>query len=250
MDIIILAAVTVLGFFGGIYSATVGGYGLLVVPALIFLGVPPHEAIGTDKMAAIGITLTSWAVFHKKKLVDYKVGSFTALFAVLGSVVGAVLLLGMGTEDLKKAISIATVAMLAVIMLKKDAGMVRRERGTRRHEWVLGAILSFAVGIYGGFYGGGFATLQSYVLILLFGQTFIESAATRKVASILVIGVTAVILGMNGKIDYALGIPLTISSSLGGYLGAHYATKLGNVWVKRMFFAVVLLMSAKLYLTT
>lgn len=246
MDIITLAAVTLLGFVGGIYGTLVGGYALLIVPALIFLGLSPQEAIATDKIASLAMVVTGWSVFHRKKLIDYRIGGFTAFFGMIGSVIGTFLLLETGTEVLKKIISIATIVLLFVITLKKDAGTTPREKKISRREWALGALFSFAIGIYGGFYGGGFATLQTYVLILLYGQTFIEAAGTRKIMGFLVVLVPAIILGLNGKIVYSVGLPLLVASSLGAYAGAQYSTKLGNVWIKRMFFAVVLLMAAKL----
>lgn len=246
MDIITLALVTILGFVGGIFGTLVGGYALLIVPALIFLGLSPQEAIATDKIASLAMVVTGWSVFHKKKLINYKIAGFTAFFGMLGAVIGTLLLLEAGTDLLKKIISVATILLLFVIMLKKDAGTARIEKNIGRREWALGAILSFAIGIYGGFYGGGFATLQTYVLILLFGQTFIEAAGTRKILGFLVILVPAIILGLNGKIVYSVGLPLLVASSLGAYIGAQYSTKLGNVWIKRMFFAVVLAMAIKL----
>lgn len=246
MDLITFIAALAVGFVGGAYSATVGGYALLVVPTLIFLGLSPHEAIATDKVANLGMAATSWSVFHKKKLVNYKIGAFTAIFGVAGAVAGAFLLLETGADAVKKIIAIATIVLLFIIMAKKDAGVLNQNKSPSKLGWALGAILSFAIGVYGGFYGGGYATIYSYLLILLFGQTFLESAGTRKIGTFLITLASVIVLGAGGKIVYSLAIPLLIVSSMGAYAGAHYAVRLGNVWVKRAFFVAVLAMAIKL----
>ncbi len=246
MDIISLAIIVVLGFIGGMYASLVGGYALLVIPALIFFGLPPHEAIATNKFAALAIAIVGLAEFSRKKLVDYKVGVLIGIPAAIGSIVGTYVLLGTSALIVNKIIAFATIAILLVIMVKKDVGLVKKNVKPTIFTWIAGALLMFATGVYGGFYGGGFAIPISYLLILFFGQTFIECAGTRKIASIMIILPALIILGLNGLIVYSVGIPLLVSSSVGGYISAHYSTKIGNLWVKRLFFVVVLVMCLKL----
>lgn len=248
MELASIAIISVLGFFTGIYSTLVGGGALLMTPAMIFFGMGPHEAIATNKFSTIGSNVAGLSEFHKKKLIDYKVGGFIGLFALLGAIAGTFLLLGTNAESVKKIVSIATLILLAITMLKKDAGIVPQKKVLNAPEWIAGAAISFAIGLYGGFYGGGFATLLSYLLVLFFGQTFLESAGTRKIAGTAIIAVSALILGLNNMITYSVGIPVFLTTSMGSYIGAHYSTKIGNVWIKRMFFVAVLLMSLELIL--
>ncbi|MCK4555100.1 MAG: sulfite exporter TauE/SafE family protein [Candidatus Aenigmarchaeota archaeon] len=246
MDIISLVIIVALGFIGGMYASLVGGYALLIIPALIFFGMPPHEAIATNKFASLALAMVGLAEFSRKKLVDYKVGVLIGIPAAVGSLIGAYVLLGTSALVVNKIIAFATIAVLLVIMVKKDVGIVKKNVKPTTLTWAVGAILMFAIGLYGGFYGGGFAIPISYLLILFFGQTFIECAGTRKIASVMINFTALIVLGLNGMIVYSVGIPLLVSSSVGGYISAHYSTRIGNLWVKRMFFVVVLVMAVKL----
>ena len=48
-----------------------------------------------------------------------------------------------------------------------------------------------------------------------------------------------------GLVDYKLGIILAIAMFIGAYVGAHYATKLNEVWLRRIFLTTVLLLAVK-----
>jgi len=51
----------VLMFFVGLivsfYGTLVGGGSLITIPKLIILGLPPHTAIGTDRLGILGVTI-------------------------------------------------------------------------------------------------------------------------------------------------------------------------------------------------
>jgi uncharacterized membrane protein YfcA len=54
------------------------------------------------------------------------------------------------------------------------------------------------------------------------------------------------IFAVHGVIIYSMGISLFLGTFLGSYIGAHYSDKIGNVWIKRLFFVIVLIMAIKL----
>lgn len=84
------------------------------------------------------------------------------------------------------------------------------------------------------------------MLILFFGQTLLEGAATRKIAQFISTAMAIVIFAIVGVIHYPLGIALFIGNLIGSYIGAHYSDKIGNIWIKRLFIVIVLIMAVKL----
>jgi len=121
-----------------------------------------------------------------------------------------------------------------------------RMGGRNGVEYAIGAVLSFFIFTYSGFYGAGAGTFLTYVLILLFRQTFLEGAATRKIAQFISTAMAIVIFAIGGVIHYPLGIALFIGNLIGSYIGAHYSDKIGNIWIKRLFIVIVLIMAVKL----
>ncbi len=53
----------------GFIDAIAGGGGLIMMPALLFAGVPPMEALGTNKLQSMFGTATAFRNFAGKRLV-------------------------------------------------------------------------------------------------------------------------------------------------------------------------------------
>ena len=113
-------------------------------------------------------------------------------------------------------------------------------------RYVLGALLGLLVGIYGGFYGAGAGTLLGYIMILVFRRTFLESAANNKVAGIMMSVTSAATYAYHGAIHVPSALAMFIGCCIGSYVSAQYADRLGNVWIKRLFIVVILIMAMKL----
>ena len=229
----------------GTLGTLVGGGGLLAVPILILLGLPPHAAIATNRLGSTGVFAAGWYKFHNKGLVDYELASKTGIPFVLGSIIGSRIMLEVDESVLRKAVAVITLVLLAAVMARSDMGLVKRLSKNRMRS-VAGMFFCMLTGVYAGFYGPGFAMFLSYILILVFGQTFIESAATWKIPALLHALLTSVLFACYDLISYSAAAALFAGTFAGSYAGAHYSDRIGNVWYKRIFFTVVMIMSLKL----
>ena len=61
-----------LGFASGFINMFAGGGSMLVVPFLIFLGLPPHVANATNRVAILLQNIVSTATFRQKKILNLK----------------------------------------------------------------------------------------------------------------------------------------------------------------------------------
>jgi hypothetical protein len=111
---------------------------------------------------------------------------------------------------------------------------------------VIGVVSAGIIGVYSGFMGGGVATFYAYLLVLVYGQTFIETAGTRKPSAAISAVIVTGIFAWKGVINYSLGLAMLPGMAIGSYIGAKYSDKLGNVWIKRLFVVVVLVMVVKM----
>lgn len=236
------------GLAGGFFNTFVGAGSLLTIPVLIVLGLPPHTAIATNRLGVIGSDIAGWYEFHVKGLINYRAGIILAVPSLIGAVIGANLVIQVGEKDLRSVVGIISIIMLLLIMIKPDAGIIGKTQRESVIVYVTAAVLSFIVGVYGGFYGAGAGTFLFYILIILFGQTFIESAGTHELANLAFSMTATVIFAYQGLIDYIWTIPLFIGSFIGSFLSAYHAEKVGNRWLKRIFVAVVIAVVAKLFL--
>lgn len=247
MDIVHSLIIFVAGVIAGSFGTLVGGGGLITIPALVLLGLSPHTAIGTNMLGMTGIGTAGWYKFHKKGVIHYKIGLAMGVPTMIGSFVGANIVLNIDEAILKHVIAVITILVLIFIMIiNPRVGIEELTRPVRNSEYLLGAFMSFFIGIYGGFYPPGSATFLSYVLLLIFRKTFLESAGTAKIPTLFFTTMAAVIFALNEVIMYPLAIALFIGSFLGSYAGAHYSERIGNIWIKRLFFAIVLAMAIKM----
>ena len=81
-----------------------------------------------------------------------------------------------------------------------------------------------------------------------FGLTIIEAGATAMLPSMISNLMAVGIFAFNGIIDYQFGIALFLGMLTGGRLGAMFAVKKGNAWVKFIFVFIVLVLVIKLIL--
>ena len=108
----------------------------------------------------------------------------------------------------------------------------------------------FVVGFLNGSIASGTGLFLTIWLIRHFGLDY-----TRAVAYTLILcglvwnGTGALVLGMIGTVAWGWMPALLAGAIIGGYLGSHLAIRKGNLWIKRAFEGVTILIGLKLILS-
>jgi uncharacterized membrane protein YfcA len=237
MELLSLLIIFVAGIIGGSYGTLVGGTSIITIPVLIFLGLPSHTAIGTDRLGVTGLAITGWYKFHEKRLIDYRIALIMGIPALIGSFLGANLVLEIPVALLKKIIAVVTVVILILVITQPKLGVEKREHIIKKHAYGTSILISLGIGIYGGFYGAMAATFLLYVLLF---------TATLKPSSFMMTTTAATVFASKGAINYPMAGAMFLGCAIGSYFGAHYSDRIGNVWIKRVFILIVLIMAIKL----
>ena len=246
MDIASLVIIFAVSILTATFGTLVGGSSLITIPVLILMGLPPHAAIGTDRMGGTAIGLAGLYQFHKKGMIRYRIAFILAIPCLVGAVIGANLAFEVSPAAMKKLIAVMTLALLALLMVRPNLGIQQESRPLTARVVAVGSVLSLVAGLYGGFYGAGAATFLAYILIFVFGQTFLESAATLKVAAVLMTLSSSLTFAAHGAVDYPLAASMFLGCFIGSTIGVYYSDRIGNAWIKRLFIGVVLVMGIKL----
>lgn len=224
-------------------SVAGGGGGLISIPALILLGLPPNISIATNRLGSFGSAGTSIYKFAKAKKIIYSYVPIFIILATIGSTIGAILLVNIDVQLLSEIIGIFILLPLPFIFIKdKGLKFVTPLKSTRN----FGYIAFFLVSIYEGCLGAGAGLMVMFIFVFSLGLPFIESRALDRVSSILSAVLTTIIFAYFGIIDYQVGIILLFGMALGGYIGTHTAIKKGNKFVKLAFTIVVIASAIKL----
>ena len=234
------------GVFASFIGAMVGSAGLITIPFLLFLGLPPHVAIATHKLGAVGLKIGAVLKFRKTDFIQWKYFLPFTLISIVAALIGAQILLWIDKKLLSDIVIVLLLLVLPLVFLKKNIGVVQMT--TSFAKKITGYILYFFTQVFGAFFGGGAATIAIFVLVSSFGLTIIEASATAMLPSLILNTIVLLIFGLNGIIEYDLGIALFLGMMLGGWMGARTAVKKGNAWVKLIFAGVVVVLVLKLLL--
>ena len=211
MEILTVIILLIGGLFSGVINTIVGGGSLISVPLLIASGLPVHLAVGTNRFAMVFNTGVGAIDYHKKVKYNIKLGLFLASFASVGSYLGANIVLQIDEKLLEYIIGGLMLILGGVILYKKKLGLEERKITLTKRNYLIIILISFLLGIYGGFFGGGISTMFTFVFISYFGKNFIKSAGiTRFIVCILSI-IAVISFTLNNSIDFFFGTILAIS---------------------------------------
>ncbi len=233
-----------LGFLAAFIDAVVGGGGLISIPTLLAVGLPPSVALGTNKLASVFGSMTSAIRFIRSGKVDLKLVGRLFVPVFILAMLGASLATFLPAQLLKPIVIVILTLVLFYTIFKKDWCDVRRVQSFTVKKAILITILLSLIGFYDGFLGGGTGSFMMFIL-LMFGFDFLGAAGNAKVLNF-ASNLGALILFMIlGEVNYLYGLIMAASMIAGSYVGAMFAIKQGVGYVKVLFIVVTALLILK-----
>jgi uncharacterized membrane protein YfcA len=239
-----LAILVAVFFLTSVISVVTGSTSLLTVPVMIAVGVEPHVAVATNMMALIFMSAGGSLPFARKGVIEHRLLPLTIGLTLVGSAIGALLLLRIPTGALQLTIAVAMIAVATFSLAKRNEGTSQRPVSSASQA--TGYAATFVLAVYGGFFSGGYVTMLTAAFVLLFGLTFLQAVATTKVINLFSSLVATVIFALHGVVDYKLGAVLGVTMFFGAILGGHVALRLPAVWLRRIFLLAVVALAAKM----
>jgi uncharacterized membrane protein YfcA len=260
------------GFLSGLFG--VGG-GFLMTPLLIFIGVPPPVAVGTEANQIVASSVSGMIAHWRRQAVDFKMGVVLLGGGLIGSTGGVFLfeyLRDIGQIDL--VILLAYVFFLGTVgllmLLESVRSAVRRRGGKRRklhrHTWIHGlpfkmrfrrsklyisAVLPVCVGASVGVLaaimgvGGGFLMVPA--MIYLIGMPTAVVIGTSLFQITFVTAYTTFLQATNNQtVDIFLALLLLLGGVIGAQLGSRAGARLRGEELRGLLAIMVLLVCGKL----
>lgn len=230
---------------GGIIDAISGGGGLLTMPALLLAGVPPHIALGTNKVSACCGTTIALLNFARHKLVIWPMALYGVIFSISGSFLGAWLALQLDSAVLGKILVILLpFAMIASLMPQKKWEEAHSELVGWRF-WILLPLVCFTIGVYDGFFGPGTGIFIILGLHWLLKTGLMQASATAKALNLGSNISAAISFVLADAIYWPLAVVMGGCFIVGNWFGSAIAIKIGDRIVKKfLLFSLVLLMAS------
>src|SRR3984885_11358822 len=231
-------------FLTSVVSVVTGSTSLITVPLMIAMGIEPHVAVATNMMALIFMSAGGSLPFARKGVIERRLLPVSIGLTVVGSGIGALLLLRIPTRALQLTIVVAMIAVAVFSVLKRGNGSTALPVSDNRT--ITGYVITFALAVYGGFFSGGYVTMLTAAFVVFFGLTFLRSVATTKVINIFSSAVAIAVFAWRGIVDYKLGIVLGMTMFVGALIGGQVALRLPGVWLRWVFLITVVGLAAKM----
>jgi len=243
-----LFSLVVVFFVTSMVSVVTGSTSLVTVPVMIAFGIEAHIAVATNMMALIFMSVGGSLPFMGKGVLSRSRLLPSVVLTIIGSGLGAFLLLSVPLKVLQITIAVAMIGVAIFSLLNKNLGEASHDAPASNVGVITGYAATFLLAIYGGFFSGGYVTMLTAAFVLLFGMTFLQAVATTKVINVFSSGVATLVFIWRGVVDLKLGVILGASMFLGALLGSRIALFLSTVWLRRIFIAAVLGLAVKLLL--
>lgn len=237
------------GLVAGTLNVIAGGGSMLTLPVMIFLGLPPTVANGTNRVAILVQNVgASWS-FHRRRLIPPGWLFLAGPPAVAGAVAGTLVAVRIGDLAFQRVLAVLLVVLAAWMLWKpaalEGAGKADPPVGRRRLLFAGGF---FLVGFYGGFIQAG----VGFVILALAAAGGLDLVRGNALKVTLVLFFTPLALGIfawTGKVDWAMGAALAAGNLLGGLLGVRLQVLKGQTWVRKVVTAVIVVFALRLLLT-
>ncbi|WOO38149.1 TSUP family transporter [Anaerocolumna sp. AGMB13020] len=244
ISLITFLIVCPLVFLAGVIDSIAGGGGLISLPAYLIAGIPPHYALGTNKLSSCIGTFASTARYIKNKSVNYRIGAVSVILALAGSFLGANLAL-MVSESVIKNLLLFVLPFTAFFVLKNKKTDDNRKPLSDKLTFLIACTASFVIAVYDGFYGPGTGTFLLLCYTVLARMDIKTASGNTKIVNLSSNIAAVVTFLLHGKVVFLLGLTAAIFSIAGHYIGSGLVLKKGYKIVK----PVMLVVLALLFLT-
>ena len=280
MNVNILLIIFIGMLVGGLSGLFGVGGGFLMTPLLIFLGIPPAVAVGTEAPHVLASSISGAIAHWRRRNVDIKMGFILLLGGIAGSTVGVnifKILIGFGQVDLIiQLLFIFFLGLVGFSMLFESARTtIKKYRTTstirtklHQHSWLHGLpfkmrfhrsklyistipplLIGFVVGILSAMMGvgGGFIMIPAMVYILGMSTNVVVGTSLFQI-----IFVTANSTFFQSYLNQTVDIVLAGLMILGGVIGAQIGARLGSrfraEYLRGALAFIVLMVCLKIFL--
>jgi uncharacterized membrane protein YfcA len=95
------------------------------------------------------------------------------------------------------------------------------------------------IGAYDGFFGPGTGTFLIMGGVLLLGENMTRASGDAKAVNFASNLASVMLFASQGKVAWAIALPMAVGQASGAWIGAHLAVKHGDKMVRRVVLGVV-----------
>jgi uncharacterized membrane protein YfcA len=235
------------GLATGIVSTIAGGGSFISLSVLIFLGLPPATANGTNRIAVLFQSASGTAGFYSKGIFLFPYSLWLALAAVPGAVIGALLAVNISGETFDRILAALMILFFIAIIIDpvgRTGDDAQRMEGKHR---LIAIVTFFFIGIYGGFIQSGVGIIIILALRYINRFSIVKTNGVKVfVISIYTLAALAVFI-WNREINWIYGFIVAAGTAIGGWVTSRWSTRLNDKVVRYIIAVIILLFAIRLW---
>jgi uncharacterized membrane protein YfcA len=234
---LLVGALAAAGFGAGFVDAIAGGGGIISLPALLAAGLPPHVALGTNKLqAGLGTSIATLNYARRGFLVvrELPVG---VVSTAVGALAGAALVTRLSPLWLARVAPWLLVAIFVYVAKGPRFGAETRAARVGPHEF--GALAGLLLGTYDGFFGPGTGSFWTIAWVGLRGFALPQATAQTKAMNLTSNVVALAWFAARGDVMWVLGLGVAAANVAGAIAGSSLAIEKGAPLIRIFFLLAV-----------
>lgn len=245
IDPLWLAAITFsTGLAAGWVDSIAGGGGLITIPALLWLGVPPQMVLGTNKFQASFGSATAASYYVREGVAPLRDALPGILWTLAGAASGSWAVQQVDSSALNLVIPVLLLAIALYMIFSPTVGTQERPALMRRSLFY--AVCGFGLGFYDGFFGPGVGSFWAIAFMLLLGYDLTRATGYTKVMNFTSNIVSFVVFVVGGHVLFAPGVAMAAGQIVGARLGSGMVMTRGTRFIRPVFITIVIATTLKL----
>jgi uncharacterized protein len=245
IDLWAYSIVLAVGFFAGLVDSIAGGGGLITLPALLALGLPPQLALGTNKLQSTFGSFTATWHHRNEKIIHLREAIPGIIFTFIGAAIGTLLVQQIDNSSLQAIIPFLLVAIGVYFLFSPRVG--DKDTHSRMTVNMYYLLFGTAFGFYDGFFGPGVGSFWVIAFVMLLGYNLTKATGYTKLMNF-VSNITAFFFFLlNGNVLFGVGLVMAAGEVLGARLGTGIVISKGAKFIRPIYLIIVLLTIIKLF---
>lgn len=239
-----LALLVVAGVIAGALNVVAGGGSFLILPVLLFMGLPSSLANGTNRVGVLAQNFVGIVGFHQHGAMDWSWSLKASIPTMIGAAFGVWAALAVPDFAFRRILSIAMVVVTVWSLLNRQTPAASGDVKPPNH-WLV-VLGFFIVGVYGGFIQAGVGFLVLAITTAA-GMDLVRGNAVKLLTVMMLTIISLVVFAGAGQVDWPRGLALAVGNWGGAIVGVRMAVLKGHSWLQKVVTATVILFAAALW---
>jgi len=244
IDPLILLLLAGVGMLAGFVDAIAGGGGMIALPALLSVGLPPVAALATNKLQGSIGTAMAALTFWRRGYVSLRALLPAALLTFAGSLSGAMVVRQLDVSLLNIAVPIALIGIALYFLFAPNLSDIDKTARLSFGRFV--PLMGFVIGFYDGIFGPGTGSFFTIGFVMLFGLGMTRASGNTKALNLVSNLAALVIFIPSGDVVWPVAIAMAAGQIAGGYIGARTGIRFGAKVIRPLVVVVSILLALRL----